>query len=64
MYGIFIAIYLIIVIKLISKPFNRFFIEDLKIYAILTLLFIIGQGFLFEYVTSAIVDRLESNILD
>jgi hypothetical protein len=57
-YAILVVIYFLLVLKFLSEPLTNLFNDRLKIYAILALVLIVGQGILLELITSFLVERL------
>ena len=57
-YAILVVIYFLLVLKFLSEPLTNLFYDRLKVYAILALILIVGQGILLELITSFLVERL------
>ena len=57
-YAILVVIYFLLVLKFLSEPLTNLFNDNLKIYAILALFLIVGQGVLLELITSFLVERI------
>ena len=64
MYGIFVAIYTITVLQLLSEPLVRLFHSNLVTYAIIGLGLIVIQGALLDIITSFLLKRLRLEQLE
>ncbi|MBN1314183.1 MAG: hypothetical protein JXA42_01905 [Anaerolineales bacterium] len=57
-YAILVVAYAAIAFHFLVDPLENFFKNNLKLYAIISLLLIVGQGTLLEAITSFLLDRL------
>jgi len=57
-YAILVVIYFLVVLKFLSDPLTNLFYDRLKVYAVLSLALIVGQGIILEMITSFLVQRL------
>ena len=56
-YGVFVTIYIIVVLKYLRKPLLDWFTSNRELYALVALGLIVGQGFVLE-LTTRFVDRI------
>ena len=63
-YGVLLVIYFWAVLRFLGEPLNQLFHLDPWVYAIATLLLIIAQGVLLEWITSFLVERLGIETLE
>lgn len=57
-YGVLVALYYVLALRLLSSPLQHLFQERLPVYAVVALLLIVAQGVLLEALTSFLLDRL------
>ena len=57
-YGILVALYSVLVLRLLSKPLSQLFSNNLTPYAFISLALIVAQAVLLDLVTSFLLDQL------
>ena len=63
-YGVLVVAYAAVAFKMLVKPLEEFYENNLPLYAIIALLLIVGQGTLLETLTSFLLDRLRLERFD
>ena len=63
-YGILVALYLVLVLRLLGKPLSRLFSDNLTPYAFISLALIVAQAVLLDAVTSFLLDQLHLERLE
>lgn len=59
LYGVFVVIYAIVVLRWLDGWLTRIFHSNLTTYAVLCLALIVGQGVLLDAITSFLLNRLK-----
>jgi hypothetical protein len=57
-YGVLVAAYSILVLRLLGKPLARLFHSNLGVFAFVSLALIVAQGVLLDALTSFLLDKL------
>lgn len=57
-YGVLVAAYSILVLRLLGKPLAQLFHSNLGVFAVVSLMLIVAQGVLLDALTSFLLDRL------
>jgi len=63
-YGVLVATYSIVVLRLLGEPLARLFHSNLVTYALAALGLIVAQGVLLDVITSFLLDRLRLGRLE
>jgi hypothetical protein len=58
-YSILLLIYFLLVLRFLGEPLNALFQQNLTVYAGATLVLIVAQSVLLDFVTTFLVDRLD-----
>jgi hypothetical protein len=57
-YGILVAAYSVIVLRMLGKPLAQLFHSNLGVFAVVSLMLIVAQGVLLDALTSFLLDKL------
>ena len=57
-YSALVIVYFLLVLRWLAEPLSQLFRSNLAIYALVSLVLIVAQGVLLEFVTSVFLDRL------
>ena len=57
-YGVLVFVYFIVVLRYLTEPLTELFNSQLTTYAILSLILIVAQAVVLEWVTSFLIERL------
>ena len=63
-YGILVAAYSVIVLRLLGKPLAQLFHSNLGVFAFVSLALIVAQGVLLDALTSFLLDKLRLERLE
>ena len=63
-YGVLVAAYSVVVLRLLGEPLARLFGSSLAAYAFISLILIVAQGVLLDIITSFLLDRLRLGRLE
>ena len=63
-YGVLVAAYSVVVLRLLGEPLARLFGSNLTTYALISLGLIVAQGVLLDLITSFLLDRLRLGRLE
>lgn len=58
-YSVLLLIYFWVVLRFLGEPLNALFHQNLTVYAGATLVLIVAQSVLLDFVTTFLVDRLD-----
>lgn len=58
-YGVLVAAYSVIVLRLLGKPLTQLFHSNLGAFAFVSLALIVAQGVLLDALTSFLLDKLQ-----
>lgn len=53
-----VTVYFFTVLRYLTETILNYFENDLRVYAVLALALIVGQGIVFEFVTRTIIDNI------
>jgi hypothetical protein len=57
-YTLLVVVYFFLVLRLLGKPLETLFKDDIVLYAFVALILIVAQGVLLDWVTSFLINRL------
>ena len=63
-YGVLVAAYSMLVLRLLGKPLARLFHSNLGVFAFVSLALIVAQGVLLDALTSFLLDKLRLERLE
>jgi hypothetical protein len=63
-YGVLVAAYSVIVLRLLGKPLAQLFHSNLGVFAFVSLALIVAQGVLLDALTSFLLDKLRLERLE
>jgi hypothetical protein len=58
-YSVLLLIYFLLVLRFLGEPLNQLFHQSLVVYAGATLLLIVAQSVLLDFITTLLVERLD-----
>ncbi len=58
-YSVLLLIYFLVVLRFLGEPLNELFNQNLVVYAGATLLLIVAQSVLLDFITTFLVERLD-----
>jgi hypothetical protein len=64
LYGALVAVYFLLVLRYLDELLNRYFVENLTLYAVIGLALIVGQAVVLDWVTSFLLDQIKLERLE